>query len=1052
MLKAKPERACSGPDRRAASPLMPDTLPADGCCEEGQGAAELRLKAALLDQVSEAAFAWELGGTGGIVYFGPGAERLYGFSARDALGRSSHELLSTVFPVPLAHIEEALEREGRWAGELQHTARDGRKILLESRMNLVEGIERRRLVLETGRDITVRRRAEEGLRKGEERLRLALAGGQLGIWEWDVPSGHLFWSREAFDQVGVSEAQLGSSVDGFTRLLHPDDRDAVWAQVESALRGETDYSCEYRILDASGRERWVHSRALVQRDRDGRPLRMTGVIGDITSRKLAELALRESEARFRNMADHSPVMIWVTGSDGSCTYTNRGWLDFTGQPEAAALGFGWLDAVHPEERLAVAEAFLRASERGEAYRMDFRVRRRDGAYRWCVDSAAPRLGPRGEYLGYIGSIIDFTERKSAELLLQESEERLRRAVMAAPFPMMIHAEDGQIIILNRAWLDLSGYTREQIPTIEAWTARAHGPRQGVVRAAIDAVYGLEGKPIETEFNVTTASGAQRTWVFSGAPLGRDAAGRRLVISAAHDITERKRSDDALRESEARFRELADAMPQIVWTARPDGSMDYGNRQWRERTGTKEGEALGEGWVSFLHEDDRQRSLAAWHRAVVTGEPYEVEYRFGDAAGREHRWYLVRGVPVRGPEGDIVRWYGTCTDIHDQKCAEASLKEADQRKDEFLAMLAHELRNPLGPIRNAVEILRRVAGQLPPLARACGVIDRQVSHMARLVDDLLDVSRVARGRIPLHKERCDLSRLLRQTAEDYRSTLEASGLSLDLDLPDGPVWVSGDPTRLSQAVSNVLHNANKFTDAGGRVTVMLSTTSEGAAVIRIRDTGIGMDQAMLARMFEPFSQADRSLDRSQGGLGLGLALVQGLVELHGGAVSAESAGVGRGTEVVLRLPLSRGPESSPERAAPPPGVDPRSLRILIIEDNEDAAETLQALLSMDGYRVEVALSGRAGVDAARAFRPEVVLCDIGLAGGMDGYGVARALKELKESAKEDAGVAPSLMIALTGYGQEEDRRRVREAGFDMHLIKPIEPSSLQEILATFTAQA
>ncbi|MGK3992513.1 PAS domain S-box protein [Sorangium sp. So ce1024] len=891
----------------------------DACDREGGPVAgeldELHLKAALLDQVSEAAFAWELGGNCPIVYFGPGAERLLGVPAGDAIGRSRHDLLSTGFPVPLAEIEGALERDGRWAGELRHTASDGRQILIESRMRLVEGgegLERRRVVLETGRDISVRWRAEEGLREGE--------------------------------------------------------------------------------------------------------------------------------ARFRNMADHAPVMIWITEPDGTCSYANRRWLEFTGQTASDVLGLGWLDAVHPEDRPAAVEAFQEASARRGTYRMDFRVRRADGAYRWCIDSASPRLGPRGEFLGYIGSIIDITDRKHAELLVQESEDRLRRAVMAVPFPMMIHAEDGQIITVNRAWLELSGYTREQIPTIDAWLELAYGPRQGAARAAIEAIYGREGKAVEDELTITTASGARRTWAFSGAPLGEDATGRRLVISAAHDITEKEQIGDALRESEARFRELADAMPQIVWTADPEGRIDYSSRQWCERTGAPVSEALGDGWISYLHPDDRERCLADWHRSIVTGEPYECEFRFG-GVDREHRWYLCRAVPSRGPEGNIARWYGAAMDIHDQKCAETRLKEADQRKDEFLAMLAHELRNPLGPIRNAVEILRRIAGQPPSLARACGVIDRQVSHMARLVDDLLDVSRVARGRIQLRKERCDLARLLRQTAEDYRSTLEASGLSLELALPAEPVWVSGDPTRLSQAISNVLHNANKFTDAGGRVTVTLSVTSERSAAIRVRDTGIGMEPAMLGRMFEPFSQADRSLDRSRGGLGLGLALVKGIVELHGGAVSAESAGTGRGTEIVLRLPLSHGPELSIERAAPPSGVDSRSLRILIIEDNQDAAETLQALLAMDGHRVDVALSGHAGVEAARSSRPDVILCDIGLPGGMDGYAVARALK-----GKGSEGLSPSLMIALTGYGQEDDRRRALEAGFDLHVVKPFEPTSLSTLLA------
>ncbi|WP_437281316.1 PAS domain S-box protein [Sorangium sp. So ce375] len=777
------------------SPVPYSASPEDGRGDRGQAAGELRLKAALLDHLGEAALAWELGAASAIVYFGPGAEQLYGFPAREALGRSSHDLLRTALPAPLEQIEAALTRDGLWEGELRRTTRDGREIVVESRLRLVEGAERRRLVLETGRESTAKRRAEE--------------------------------------------------------------------------------------------------------------------------------ALRDSEVCFRTMADHAPVMSWMTGADGGCTYASRGWLDFSGQTESAALGSGWLEAVHPEDRSAAEEAFRRAHERHEAYRMDFRVRRRDGVYRWCIDSAAPRLAPGGEFLGYVGSIIDITERKEAELQLQEREEGLRRAIMETPFPIMIHAEDGHVVCVNRAWTDISGYTHEQIPSVTAWFDRAYGATGAAVRARVASLFDLNGVSDENELTIITASGARRTWVFSAAPLGKDAAGRRLLVSVAHDVTERKQ-------------------------------------------------------------------------------------------------------------------------------AEATLREADQRKDAFLAMLAHELRNPLGPIRNAVEILRSPGAEQPSLLRACGVIERQVAHMARLVDDLLDVSRVARGRIQLRKERCDLPRLLRQTAEDYRSTLEASGLELRLDVPDEPLWVSGDPTRLSQAVSNVLHNANKFTDAGGRVTVALST-SDGSAAIRVRDTGVGMDPATLACMFEAFSQAERSLDRNRGGLGLGLALVKGLVELHGGTASAESAGLGHGTEIVLRLPLARGPEASPERTAPPSGLDAgspgvsRSLRVLIIEDNEDAAEMLQALLAMNGHQVEVALSGAAGVEAARSFRPDVLLCDIGLPGGMDGCGVARTLKE-------SADVAPSLMIALTGYGQERDQRRIREAGFDMHFVKPIDPGSLQSLLASVATRA
>ncbi|MGK3996717.1 hybrid sensor histidine kinase/response regulator [Sorangium sp. So ce1024] len=945
--------------------------------------------------------------------------------------------------------EDADGRGERWMGTAtdidERRRREGApRWPIEGEQHLKAG--RRRLVVETARDITARRRAEERLRQSEARLRLALTCGQLGVWEWEPATSRLFLSSEALECAGLSASQFGGTLDDIARLVHPDDWEAVLARVESAQRGETDYSMEFRLLHADGQVRWVHARAIVLRDRDGWPLRVVGVIGDITARKLSELALRESELRFRNMADQAPVMIWVTGSDGRATYGNRQWSEFSGQAEASAVGLGWLDALHPEDRLATMQAFQRAEARREPFRREYRLRRHDGVYRWCITSGNPRLGPDGEFLGYVGSVIDITERKEVELLLREREEQFRRAVMATPFPVMIHADDGQVVCVNRAWTDIAGYAPGDLPTIEAWVGRAHGAqKKDEILRRIQALYTLEASSNdEIEATVTTAGGEQRTWLFRGAPLGKDAEGRRLAISIAHDITERKRAGDALRESEAKFRTLADAMPQISWTSRPDGTTEYYNRKWYEFSRVREDKESPESWIAFLHEDDRGPCLDAWRRAVVTGEPLEIEYRLFSPAAREHRWFLGRALPVRGPSGEIVQWCGTATDIHDQKCAEAALKEADRRKDEFLVMLAHELRNPLGPLRNAAEILRRSGLEQPWTVQACGVIERQVAHMARLVDDLLDVSRVARGSITLRKERCELTQLVRHTAEDYRGTLAANGLGLALEIPAEPLWVHADPTRLSQAISNVLHNANKFTDAGGRVTVSLSATPDGSAEIRVRDTGIGMDAAMLARAFDPFTQADRSLDRSRGGLGLGLALVRGLVELHGGAVSAESAGIGHGTSVVVRLPLERGAAPSAARSAPRSDVAARSLRILVIEDNEDAAAMLQALLTMEGYQVEVALSGPAGVDAARSFLPEVILCDIGLPGEMDGYGVARALKG-------GAGASPCLLIALTGYGREEDRRRAQEAGFDMHFTKPIEPSSLESLLASIAAR-
>ncbi|MEZ0223315.1 MAG: response regulator [Alphaproteobacteria bacterium] len=371
------------------------------------------------------------------------------------------------------------------------------------------------------------------------------------------------------------------------------------------------------------------------------------------------------------------------------------------------------------------------------------------------------------------------------------------------------------------------------------------------------------------------------------------------------------------------------------------------------------------------------------------------------------------------------------------------EESERRKDAFLGMLAHELRNPLGPIRNAINLLQQMGPDTPRIVQLRDIIDRQITHMTRLVDDLLDSTRLARGKVLLRKERCDLVRLVRQTVDDYRNIFEQSKLKLGIELPEAPVWVQGDPTRLVQMVGNLLHNAHKFTSEGGAVSVKVwHDARTKSASVSVSDTGIGIDAQMLPHIFDLFQQAEQGLDRTRGGLGLGLSLVRGLTDLHSGEVTAESEGLGKGARFTIRLPAAEAAEQPEELDEE---VDaPARRRILIIEDNLDAAETTKMLLEREGHDVRTAHTGADGLEAAREFMPQVILCDIGLP-GVDGYQVARTMRK-------DQGFGTPFIVALTGYGRDQDRRQAQEAGFDMHLTKPIDMNSLREALSHLPHQA
>ncbi len=517
-----------------------------------------------------------------------------------------------------------------------------------------------------------------------------------------------------------------------------------------------------------------------------------------------------------------------------------------------------------------------------------------------------------------------------------------------------------------------------------------------------------------------------------------------VRSASLEITERKAAELAVLDREARLATLADAMPQLVWIGRSDGAIEYVNQRLCEYVGLSDTQTRAQAaWRQIIHPDDWDQGIAIWAQATSAGEAYTLEQRLRRHDG-VYRWFLVRALPERDSAGRVIRWYGTSTDIDDAKrleshllSQEAALREADARKDRFLATLSHELRNPLAPIRNAAQILG--SSPLPPerLRWAQTVIQRQVKHMSWLLDDLLEVARITQGKLELKKARVSLTSIVDAAVEAARPLLDEKRHQLVVDLPPEVPTLDADPLRLAQVLSNLLNNAAKYTDPGGRIELSARVATNTVSMT-VKDNGIGIPPQSLDRIFDMFAQIDSQSSRTEGGLGIGLSLVKGLVELHGGTTAVASAGPGQGSEFTVTFPLPAVAMNAVKNTAPDaPPHDVTGRRVLIADDNADAADTLAMLLEIEGHEVRVAHGGHAALALAQAFRPDIALLDIGMP-ELNGYEVAAALR------REPWGKAMQL-IALTGWGQESDRRHTNAAGFDWHLTKPIDMDTLCTVL-------
>jgi two-component system, chemotaxis family, CheB/CheR fusion protein len=666
---------------------------------------------------------------------------------------------------------------------------------------------------------------------------------------------------------------------------------------------------------------------------------------------------------------------------------------------------------------------------------------RDRQGRWFSLRIRPYRTQANTIEGAVLIQVDVDELKLAEEAVRSGAERLRIVQDQAPIGIREVDLDGRYLRVNDRFCEITGYSREELLRLRFQDLTHPDDVQANEDAYRRTLSGeLPFYRLEKRYR---RKDGRTVWVELYGTVVHDAAGvPQFGVGFEHDISERKYSEQALLESEQRFRTLADTAPVLIWVNGLKGP-EFVNRAFCEFFGLSDDDAAsGYDWIAQIHPEDCEALKTDYAVTLAGRAGLDTSCRLRRADG-DYRWLKLKGAPRFTTSGELLGYVGTGLDITDLKQAEYELREADRTKNEFLAMLAHELRNPLAPLRNVIHLLAQPSVQGASFDALRELMDRQIQTLARLIDDLLDISRITQGKLQVQPETVELGELLRRTVEAARPAIQAREQSLLLTRPPEPIYLPADPIRLEQAFGNLLTNASKFTPDGGRIELQVEArgaeSGRGQVEVRVKDNGSGIDPRVLPTIFDPFTQGDRRLDRARGGLGLGLTLVKRLVELHGGTVAARSDGPGRGSEFIVRLPVPAKDAlpAQPERRDERRRRAREARRILVVDDNVDAGDSLALLLRRIGHEVEVSHDGGAAVELAAVFRPEIVLLDVGLP-GLDGYEVARALRQLEVT-------RGATLVGVSGYGQDEDRRRALEAGFDHYFTKPMDFGALQDLL-------
>ncbi|MBD1909838.1 MULTISPECIES: PAS domain S-box protein [unclassified Leptolyngbya] len=993
----------------------------------------------------------------------------YGYSRDEFLSISVCDIRpSEEIPALLNKLDKlsttplALDYSGVW----RHRKKDGSLIDVEITAH-EETYLGRRAWLVLIKDITDQKRTEMALRESEARFRLMAETIQDVFWMSDFGVPQILYVSPAYEQIwGRSRTEIYQDYSRWVETLHPDDRERVLAIATTSLHKD-EIESEYRIVRPDGSIRWIRDRGFPVRNEAGEIEKIVGIAQDITDRQLAVEALKQSEAKFRRLVEVSTFGVAMGDFDGNVLYANDALLNMIGysRDELEAGHIQWMNLTPPEQLYLDLQAVEELRQRGVAQAFEKEYIHKDGHRVPIMIGAALLNEPYTEQEQIICFYLDLTELKRTEAALREQQILLSTILKQAADAIIVCNAEGRITFVNSTARRLAQQDPEE--SLPDWNLLNWG-----------MAYDTQGQPIPPEdYAIAKALRGEASSAFESRMVRSDGSYYDILISAAPlqnskrqiigaiatfvDISDRKRDEEALRRSEERFRisqelsldaftildsmrDKTGAIVDFIWA--------YVNPKAAEILRHPVEDLIGQRLLTVSPNNELNRELFQRYRQVVeTGEPHDIElpYNLDGATGWFRNMAVKLGDGVAISFNDITQRKNEEAEreqlLKREQAARAEAERANRIKDEFLAVLSHELRSPLNPILGWSSLLQSQQLDASSTKRALATIERNAKLQTQLIDDLLDVSRILRGKMALNIHPVNLTTVVESALETVQLAAEAKHIHIETHLALGEHSVSGDSTRLQQIVWNLLSNAVKFTPHNGQVCVYLCQVDQDAQ-IQIKDTGKGINPEFLPYVFDYFRQEDSKTTRKFGGLGLGLAIVRYLTELHGGTVQAESPGDGQGATFTVRLPLLRGPARSRSAGAiTAPNTDLSQLQVLVVDDDTDMRELVYVILSQQGAQVVMAASAIEGLVQFDSQPPDILISDIGMP-EMDGYSL---IQQIRKRSPERGGGVPA--IALTAYAGEYDEQQARQAGFQQHLAKPVEPEALIKAIASLLEQ-